>query len=101
MSGFLEKALKNLKSNKLVALIQEQNIKHGRHDEYMENLVAEVQKLTSSFGRLKSGPVISKNLTTTLSKRLVQMERQCWANARYSGRKWVEIVGIQSPVHHN
>ena len=29
-------------------------------------------------------------------KRLVQAERQCWANAQYSHRDTVEVVGIPS-----
>ena len=28
------------------------------------------------------------------------MERQCWANAQYSKRECLEIVGIPSLVHH-
>ena len=67
----------------------------------MENRVAEVRKLTSSFGKLKSELAISKNVTTVLSGRLVQMERLYWANAQYSRREYVEIVGISSSVHHN
>ena len=50
----------------------------------MENLSAEVRKLTSSFAKLESEIAISKDFTTVLSERLVQMERQCWANAQYS-----------------
>ena len=39
--------------------------------------------------------------TSILSKRLVQMERQCWANVQYSQRDRLKTVGIPSSVHHN
>ena len=67
----------------------------------MENLVVEVRKLTSNFTKFESELAISKNITCVLSERLVQMERQCWANTRYSQRECMEIVGIHSSVHHN
>ena len=69
--------------------------------EVSENLVAEVRKLTSNFAKFEFESAISKNITTVLSERLVQTERQCWANPQYSRRECVEIVGIPSSVHHN
>ena len=53
----------------------------------MENLFSEVIKLESEVA-------ISRNITTVLSERLVQMERQWWANAQYSQRECEKIVGI-------
>ena len=81
MSVVSEEALKKLNKDELIAIIQEQDVKHERHEEHMENLVAEVRKLTSSFAKLESELAISKNITTVLSGRLVQMGRQCRANA--------------------
>lgn len=49
----------------------------------MENCVAEVRKLTSSFAKLESELAISQTVTTVLSERLVQMERHRLANAQY------------------
>ena len=43
----------------------------------MENLVAEVRKLIFSIAKLESELAISKNVTTALSERFAQMERQC------------------------
>ena len=101
MPGFSEEALKKLNKDELIAIIQEQDVKHERHEEHMENLVAEVRKLISSFAKLESELAISKNITTVLSGRLVEMERQCWASAQYSPRECVEIIGLTSPVHQN
>ena len=36
-----------------------------------------------------------------MSGKLFQMERRCWANAQYSWRECVKIVGISSSVHQN
>ena len=101
MPGFSEEALRKLNKDRFIAIIQEQDVKHERHEEHMENLVAEIRKLTSSFAKLESELAISKNITTALSGRLVQMERQCCANAQYSWRECVELVGIPSSVHQN
>ena len=67
----------------------------------MVNLIAEVRKLTFSFGKPEYELEISQNFTTVLSERLVQMERQCWANAEYSRRECVEILEIPSSVCRN
>ena len=81
MPGFSAEALRKLNKDELIAIIQEQDVKLEKNGEHMENLVAEVRKLTSSFAKLTSELAISKNITTVLSGRLVQVERQCWANA--------------------
>ena len=101
MSGFSEEALRKLNKDELITFIQEQGVKHERHEEHIENLVVEVRKLTSSFAKLESELAISKNITTVLLGRLVQMERQCWANAKYSRREYVKIVETPSSVHQN
>ena len=101
MSGFSEEALRKLNKDELITFIQEQGVKHEIHEEHIENLVVEVRKLTSSFAKLESELAISKNITTVLLGRLAQMERQCWANAKYSRRECVKIVGTPSSVHQN
>ena len=54
MSGFSEEALKKLNKDEMIAIIQEQGVKHGKHEEHMGTLVAEVKKITSSFATLES-----------------------------------------------
>ena len=65
----------------------------------MENLLDEVRKLTSSFEKLESELENSKNITTVLSGRHLQMEKQSCSNAEYSQRECVEIVGMPSSGH--
>ena len=83
MFGFSEEALRKLNKDGSIAIIQEQDVKHERHVGHTENLVAEVRELTFSFSKLVSELAISKNITTVLSGRLAQMERQCWTNDQY------------------
>ena len=66
MSRFSEEALKTLNKDELIPIIQEQDIDYGRHDEHMENLVAGVEKLTSSLTKFESKSVISENVTIVL-----------------------------------
>ena len=99
MSGYSEKALMKLNRDELIAIIQKQVVKHGKHEEQLENLVVEVGKLTSSFAKLESELAISTNVPIVLLEILVQMER--WANAQYSRREYSKVVGIASSVHHN
>ena len=42
--------------------------------------------------------VVTKRVTSELCKRVVTMERQCWANAQYSRRECLEVVGIPRQV---
>ena len=77
MSEFSEEAVRRLNKDGLIAIIQEQDVKHQRHQNNMENLIAEVRKLTSNFEKLKSELAVSKYSTTVLSPKLVLMERQC------------------------
>ena len=41
---------------------------------------------------------ISKNVSDLLSSRLVDIERQCWANTQYFRRECLDIVGIPNEV---
>ena len=40
-------------------------------------------------------------MNTELTKRIVTLERQCWANAQYSRKECLEVVGIPRQVDGN
>lgn len=40
-------------------------------------------------------------MNSLLSDRLTNMERQCWANALYSRRECLDVIGIPSEVDAN
>ena len=57
--------------------------------------------LNDKFSQLESENVVVKQANSLFSKRLVDMERQCWANAQYSRRECIEVVGIPNSVNNN
>ena len=60
--------------------------------------MAEMKDLSSSFKRLESDVQIVKTINNNLLKQLENTERQCWANAQFSRRECVEVIGIPKTV---
>ena len=58
----------------------------------------EIRKFNESFVKLESEINIVKKVNTLLNKRVIDMERQCWANAQYSRRECLEVAGIPRDV---
>ena len=58
-------------------------------------------KLNDSFSKLEADVKIAKNIDNLLSQQVVDLKRQCWANAQYSRRECLEIVGIPHSVDDN
>ena len=58
----------------------------------------EIRKFNKNFVKLKSEINIVKNVNTLLKKRVIDMERQCWANVQYSRRECLEVAGIPCDV---
>ena len=61
----------------------------------------DVRKLNKSFQELKFDLAITKSVNSQLHNRFVIMERQCWASAQYSRRKYAGIVGLPTSVPDN
>ena len=51
-----------------------------------------------SVSQLRSELGVTKNVNNLLLTRLTTLERQCWANAQYSRRECLDIVGIPREV---
>ena len=60
-----------------------------------------MRKFNDNFSKLQSELVVTKQLNTELTKRIVTLERQCWANSQYSRKECLEVVGIPRQVDHN
>ena len=67
-------------------------------DEANNRVVEEVRKLSDVLLKLQSELAVSQQVNSLLSNRLTNMERQCWANAQYSRRECLDVVGIPSEV---
>ena len=57
--------------------------------------------LNLKISHLESKNIVAKQAHTLLSERIVDMERQYWANIHYSRRKRIEAVGIHDSVYNN
>ena len=60
--------------------------------------VEEIRKFNEDFVKLESEINVVKKVNTLFNNRVVDMERQCWANAQYSRRKCLDVVGIPVDV---
>ena len=58
----------------------------------------EGQYIRDTFKHIKFELSVVKNVSPLLSKRLVDMERQCWDNDQYSRRECLELVGIPQSI---
>ena len=66
-----------------------------------EEVLEEIRKLNTNFEKLESDLSVTKNTNCLLQKRIVDLERECWANAQYSRRECLEMVGIPASVSHD
>ena len=98
MASLTEESFSKLSKQELIAMmLQMQNEMESSDTKFAE----ELRELNESFQQLKSDLTITKNVNSQLHNRLVNMEKQCWANAQYSRRECVEIVGIPTSVPDN
>ena len=95
MDAFIEESLNKLPKQELAAMYLKVTKKM---ESLNDHLLEEVQHITDTFKHMESELSVVKNVNHLLSKRLVDMERQCWANAQYSRRESLELVGIPQSV---
>ena len=95
MDAFTEESPNKLSKQELVAMYLKVTKKM---ESLNDHLLEEVQHVKDTFKRVESELSVVKTVNHLLSKRLVDMERQCWANAQYSTRECVELVGIPQSV---
>ena len=95
MAKLSEESLNKLTKHELMTFsmnLQEKNesIQHDVKDE--------VRELKECVKKLEEELALSRNISELLSDRLVNMERQCWANSQYSRLECVEVAGIPQSV---
>ena len=61
-------------------------------------VLEEIRKINDSISKLHAELAVTKNVNNLLVTRLSTLERQCWANAQYSRRECLDIVGIPREV---
>ena len=102
MAALTEESLNKLSKTDLLALAvnlqDKMETMKSNLNEKVSNLNEEVQKLNINFELLKSDFCATRIENDLLNERLIALERQCWANAKYSRRECLEITGIPSSV---
>ena len=93
----LESLDKLYKKDLVQIVLTLQNKLKSSNDEVLE----EIRKLNVIFHKLESDISITKNTNSLLHKKVVDLDRECWANAQYSRRECLELVGIPASVSHD
>ena len=88
---YTEDTLRALNKTQLIELF----LKSQEHTKGIINsLTEEMKNLNENFKKLESDVAVVKNVNNILCKQIVSVERQCWKNAQYSRREFVEVVGL-------
>ena len=91
MSIYTEEALDKLNKKELITILLSLQ---SKVESANNKTLDQVSQLNQKFSHLEAENSVVKQANSLLSKRLVDMERQCWANAQYSRRECLEVVGI-------
>ena len=91
MSLYTEDNLDKLLEKGLIAIIPAMQSKMSADN---TEVLEEIHKLNSKSDIMQSDLVVTKKVNSEFSSRLVNMERQCWANAQYLSMECLEVVGI-------
>ena len=88
---YTEECLQKLSKPELIAMVLSQR---DETKATTESLRDEVKEMNTNFKKLEADVSIVKTVNNILMKKLVNIERQCWANAQCSHRECLEIAGI-------
>ena len=85
MPQYTEESLDKLLKRELIPIVlslEKQNRSlQSRMSEVNNEVVEEMGKFNEKFSKLQSELSIAKRVNTELTKRIVTLEHQCWANA--------------------
>ena len=71
---------------------------NNEYNNVNNDALEEIRNFSGNFVKLESEISIVKKVSTLLNKRVIYMERQCWANAQYSRRECLEVARIPRDV---
>ena len=95
MATYTGDSLDKLRKQDLIPIVLSLQSKLEDKD---NTVLEEVRKLNDSISKLHAELAVTKNVNNLLVTRLSTLERQCWANAQYSRRECLDIVGILREV---
>ena len=91
MTTYSEEALRKLNKDDLIGITLSLQSKMESSN---AKVLEELKLLNNRFYKLEADVAIARNANSLLSSRLVDTERQCWANVQYSRRETLEIVAL-------
>ena len=98
MTAYTEGTLDKLLKKELIGITLSLQNKVEQYTNVNTDALEEIRKVNENFVKLESEINIVKQVNTLLNKRVIDMERQCWANAQFSRRECLEIAGIPRDV---
>ena len=98
MSIYTEEALDKLNKKKVITILL---TLQSKVESANNKILDQVRQSNQKFSQLEAENSVVKQANSLLSKRLVDMEKQCWTNAQYSKRECIEVVGIPDSVQNN
>ena len=81
MAAYTEEALDKLSKKNIIdlLLVLQDKLEIGNTE-----VLDEIRKLNAKFAKLESELIVTEKVHSELQKHVVDLERQCWANAQYS-----------------
>ena len=98
MAAYTAGALDKLSKKELIGITLSLQNKVEQYTNVNNDALEEIRKLNENFVKLESEINLVKKVNTLLNKRVIDMERQCWANTQYSRRGCLEVAGIPCDV---
>ena len=98
MAAYTAGALDKLSKKELIGITLSLQNKVEQYTNVNNDALEEIRKLNETFVKLESEINLVKKVNTLLNKRVIDMERQCWANTQYSRRGCLEVAGIPCDV---
>ena len=98
MAAYTEGTLDKLSKKELIGITLSLQNKVEPYTNVNNDALEEIRKFNENFVKLESEINIVKKVNTLLNKRVIDMERQCWANAQYSRRECLKVAGIPRDV---
>ena len=101
MSEYTEESLDKMLKRDVIPIVLNLLSTIAEKNDSNNELLEEMRKFNDNFSKLQSELAVSKQVNTELTKRIVTLECQCWANAQYSRKEFLEVVGIPRQVDNN
>ena len=91
MSKYTKETLDKLLTKDLILIVLFQQTKMNAAN---SNIMDQIHNFNENIEKLQSEVTVIKQVISTLSKTLVSIKRQCWANAQHFRRECLELVGV-------